>query len=44
MTAFFEFINDMSIMQFVFLCLCVICVTLIICSFLRIFWNRSNHE
>lgn len=44
MRAFFDLITGMSILQFVFLCLCVICVTMIICFFLRIFWNRRDQD
>lgn len=44
MIEFLEYINEMSTAQFVFLCVCVFCVTLILCFFLRIFWNRKGGD
>ena len=44
MIEFLEYINDMSTTQFIFLCLCVFCITLVICFFLRIFWNKNNNK
>ena len=41
---FFDFIQEMDTLAFIFLCLSIICLTFIICSFLRIFWHRRKHD
>lgn len=40
MIEIFDFILEMTTMQFIFMCLCIVCVTLMICAFFRIFWKK----
>lgn len=41
-TNLFDFLLDMDIVQLVFLGVCIVCLTFIICTFLRIFWHRRD--
>lgn len=44
MIDFFDSITEMSITQFIFLCLCIMCITCILVAFFRIFWNRKDKD
>ena len=41
-TNFFDFLLDMDTVQLIFLGLCIVCLTFIICFFLRIFWGDGK--
>lgn len=35
-----DFIADMGLFEFIFLCLSLICITVVIVTFFRIFWKK----